>query len=92
MALRAGRRMLGSNCGVLVVFQKIFVVLRDIQLPAKMKLGGRVNEASAKKLLAKQLGEFAANLDSIGFLDVKTGRISGKRLVCTTLPTLASSL
>ncbi|CAE7614253.1 unnamed protein product, partial [Symbiodinium necroappetens] len=39
----------------------------------------RVNEASAKKLLAKQLGEFAANLDSIGFLDVKTGRISGKK-------------
>ena len=51
-----------------------------------------MNEASAKKLLAKQLGEFAANLDSIGFLDVKTGRISGKRLVCTILPTLASIL
>ncbi|CAE7337972.1 unnamed protein product [Symbiodinium microadriaticum] len=46
---------------------------------SQMKLGGRVNEASAKKLLAKQLGEFAANLDSIGFLDVKTGRISGKK-------------
>ena len=49
----------------------------------KMKLGGRVNEASAKKLLAKQLGDFAGNLESIGFLDVKTGRISGKSLVCT---------
>ena len=39
-----------------------------------------MNEASAKKLLAKQLGEFASNLDSIGFLDQKTGRISGKTL------------
>ena len=46
-----------------------------------MKLGGRVNEASAKKILAKQLGEFANHVDSVGFLDCKTGRISGKMLV-----------
>ena len=45
-----------------------------------MKLGGRVNETSAKKLLAKQLGEFASGLENMGFLDCKTGRISGKRL------------
>ena len=42
-----------------------------------------MNEANAKKLLAKQLGDFAANLDSVGFLDVKTGRITGKMLLCT---------
>ena len=49
---------------------------------AKMKLGGRVNEASAKKLLAKQLGDFANNLEGVGFLDCKTGRIVGKTLAC----------
>ena len=48
---------------------------------AEMQLGGRVSEASAKSLLAKQLGEFANNLDAVGFLDVKTGRINSKRLV-----------
>ena len=45
-----------------------------------MKLGGRVNESSAKKVLAKQLGEFASQLEGAGFLDVKTGKISGKTL------------
>ena len=47
-----------------------------------MKLGGRVNEMSAKRILAKQLGEFASNLENVGFLDCKTGRINSKILAC----------
>lgn len=82
--------MLGSNYGVRTLFAEDIHSPERSCLPTKMKLGGRVNEASAKKLLAKQLGDFAANLDSIGFLDVKTGRISGKSLVCIALPMLAS--
>ena len=45
---------------------------------AEVKLGGRVNEDSAKKLLAKQLGEFASNMESVGFLEMKTGKINAK--------------
>ncbi|CAE7265041.1 unnamed protein product, partial [Symbiodinium sp. CCMP2456] len=67
---------------------KMYKVLREVvqehttgsKAATKLKLGGRVNEASAKKILAKQLGEFANNLESAGFLDLKTGRISGKTL------------
>ena len=50
-----------------------------------MQLGGRVNSENAKKLLAKQLGEFSNQLDSIGFVDCKTGRITGKILGSNSL-------
>ena len=52
----------------------------DCQLHAKLSLGGRVSQSSAKKLLQRQLGDFASNLENVGFVDVKTGRISGKML------------
>ena len=45
---------------------------------SKVKLGGRVKEANAKELIAKQLGEFASNLDGAPQLDLKTGRIQSK--------------
>ena len=45
-----------------------------------MCLGGRVNEASAKRLLAKQLGPEIANMDAMAFVDLKTGRIASKIL------------
>ena len=53
-------------------------------MPAKMSLGGRVSETNAKKLMARQLGDFASGLDNVGFVDCKTGRISGKKLGCSS--------
>ena len=50
-----------------------------------MTLGGRVSESNAKKLLARQLGEFANNLEGVSFLDVKTGKINSKILVMQEL-------
>ncbi|CAE7804634.1 unnamed protein product [Symbiodinium sp. CCMP2456] len=45
-----------------------------------VRLGGRVNESSAKRLLAKQLGPELAVLDNTAFVDMKTGKIASKTL------------
>ena len=49
-----------------------------------------MNEASAKRLLAKQLGPELAALDNTAFVDLKTGKIASKTLgsIYLTLPIL----